>query len=233
MNYLCSTVNQLYQTTKNKRNPTSDGGAAFNATKMKPINYWPSNHENFAYNICCSCCARADIMQSVFGMPWWMGCCCVNIPQFRNAIRYQYRLTTSTENAEWFEECCLPFAFYEFTKIVGHIFGPFVMLCCQCAAVGVVVTHIQEEVATHSNRSEPNGITRPSRYLTRSETLPTAATAVASSPSTVIRNPLLSTAVAYEPPSAAEVVATATYVEMMPGQKSNAAGYSSVPAFEN
>lgn len=170
------------------------------------------------------------MMQNVFGMPWWMGCCCINIPYFRNAIRYQYRLTTSTENAEWIEECCLPFAFYECTKVVGHIFGPFVMLCCQFAAVGVVVTHIQEEIATHSNQSESNRIIRPTRYLTRSETqaLPNAATA----PS-VIRNPLLSTAVAYEPPSAAAVVATATYVEMMPGQKSTASGYASVPAFEN
>ena len=219
----------MYQTTKAKGNPTSDGGATFNTTKMKPINYWPSNHENFAYNMCCSCCAKADIMQNVFGMPWWMGCCCINIPYFRNAIRYQYRLTTSTENAEWIEECCIPFTFYELTKVIGHMFGPFVMLCCQFAGVGVVVTHIQEEIATHS--TSPGTTTRPSRYLTRVE-VPSNANATTtttfSTPASVIRNPLLPTAVAYEPPSA-----NATYVEMMPGQKPTASGYSSVPAFEN
>ena len=214
----------------------------FNTTKMKPMNYWPSNHENFAYNMCCSCCARGDIMQSVFGMPWWMGCCCIKLPYFRNAVRYQYRLTTSTENAEWIEECCIPFAFYKFTMFIGHIFGPFVMLCCQFAGVGVVVTHLQDEIAIHSAPGESSRATRPSRYLTRLDFPATAATTTTTStgmttatstPASVIRNPLLSTAAAYEPPSTSAVLATATYVEMMPGQKSTAAGYSSVPSFEN
>lgn len=114
---------------------------------MKPINIWPPNKKQFAYNLFCRSCSQADLLHRVFGMPWLLGFSCVNLPFFHNLIRYQYRLATANGRAEWIEEYILPSFFYGFvwTQLSQSEFS-LLKYCCLWTAEGIILNRIQDEV---------------------------------------------------------------------------------------
>ena len=99
----CS-VNQLYQSTKAYGNPTVNGGKVYNKQRFAR----PENDEGFLKRLCCAIfctqCTAGAAMERGVGMPFWMGCCCMNMCTARNIIRYQHRVVGN----DCIDECILP-----------------------------------------------------------------------------------------------------------------------------
>jgi hypothetical protein len=105
----CCVINQLYQTTSAKGNPTVDGGQQFN------VNYWISDTsvgcDSCIYACFCMPCSMGTILQDSVGMPFLMGCCFFNVFNTRNVVRYHYRISrTPKYNSDCLEECLRPLA---------------------------------------------------------------------------------------------------------------------------
>eukprot|EP01036_Dinobryon_divergens_P030878 gene30878-40188_t len=101
----CCVVNQLYQTTSRLGNPTTDGGKAFNTNDMLSV-----------------------------GMPWIMGCCCFNLFNARNVLRYQYRLR-SHNGSDCVEECLIPYMVYYLLGSLATMVACFIPCCYPCLFV--------------------------------------------------------------------------------------------------
>jgi Cys-rich protein (TIGR01571 family) len=83
----CCVTNQILQTTFIKGNPTHDGGAEYNHNLFIPNN----NIEfgAYCYSLFCLPCSVGEILSKSIGMPFLMGCLCMNICNARNLVRYQ------------------------------------------------------------------------------------------------------------------------------------------------
>lgn len=111
----CCVVNQLYQTTVAKGNPTpQSGGILYNTTPMGGERYGCCSMD-FCCACLCPCCSVGTILNEAIGMPWCLGCCCVPFWQARNFTRYHLRLqrTSCTGDGFWChgdckEECVMP-----------------------------------------------------------------------------------------------------------------------------
>ena len=88
----CCSVNQLYQTTKAYGAPAADAGRQFNTGAFTTQASNENCCRNCMYSLCCCPCAIGTTMSQSVDMPFWMGCCCVNICMARNVVRYQYRI---------------------------------------------------------------------------------------------------------------------------------------------
>ena len=66
----------------------------------------------------CSRCVVGDIVQNAYGMPWYLGCCCVGTFYARNTVRYHYRLETTSGANECMEECLIPIAYCQWVAPV-------------------------------------------------------------------------------------------------------------------
>lgn len=101
----CCSVNQLYQTSKRNGNPTSNGGRPYNTDVFRG-----DLRQNFLFNCLlstfCTPCSRGWVLQQSIGMPFWMGCCCVDTYEARNIVRYQYRIA-GEDNYELIAPCGL------------------------------------------------------------------------------------------------------------------------------
>ena len=88
----CCSVNQLYQTTKSYGNPAKFGGKLYNQELFRG----DIRKKDMAYNCflatCCNPCAVGSAMETSMGMPWLMGCACVNPFLARNLMRYHWRM---------------------------------------------------------------------------------------------------------------------------------------------
>lgn len=92
----CCVVNQMIQTSLKYGNPTLTRGHFFNT------NPWAnnrgcecvsaSNTNLLCYSLCCLPCSVGSTLEVALGMPFVIGCCCVNPFTARNLIRYQYRI---------------------------------------------------------------------------------------------------------------------------------------------
>lgn len=142
-----STVNQLYQTTAAKGNPTVDGGAAFNTNEM--VSNLGCSCIGCLYTFFCLPCTVGDLVNKAYGMPWCMGCCCMNLFTARNTIRYHYRLKTTSGGNECIEECALPYGVYCLLSILsGYVPCLWPITYCNCVALVLLSMNIQEEVKT-------------------------------------------------------------------------------------
>lgn len=117
----CCVINQLYQTTRFYGNPTTDGGAAFNANPMSIDSYNENYWQEFAMAMCCGRYVRAELLNGwcislqaesvlvnllsivfitteAIGMPFWLGFCNIAPCLARNLLRYQYRLMPESDN---------------------------------------------------------------------------------------------------------------------------------------
>lgn len=87
------------------------------------------------------------------GMPWYMGCCCVDVWMARNLIRYQHRL----KGNDLLEECALPFGL----RLLGNVVGN-VIPCAPCIVYGLfVVLSMQLLEETQKRAGDVDG--RPNR----------------------------------------------------------------------
>ena len=86
----CFVINQIYQTTMIKGNPSSDGGKMFN------INHFSTHSNNLCDDVCSACflqpCMIGSVVNHAVGMPYLLACLCMNVCTARNIIRYQYRI---------------------------------------------------------------------------------------------------------------------------------------------
>ncbi len=70
-------INQIYQTTLRRGNPTSDGGSQRNNQPFPP-NCCPPSCGYCCYGACCPQCMAAQSLNKNINFPCWMGLCCVN-----------------------------------------------------------------------------------------------------------------------------------------------------------
>lgn len=103
----CCVVNQIYQTTKIRRNVAQDGGRTYNQ-RPNPINPHTNQFHNCFRVLFCTPCTIGTMLNDAMGMPWYLGCCCMNFCIARNVLRYQFRYKAAT-NDDCLEECFFPF----------------------------------------------------------------------------------------------------------------------------
>jgi hypothetical protein len=88
-----------------KQNPSSDGGLEFN------INHFSTYNNNWCDNIFELCllqpCTVGRVVNHSIGMPFLLGCLCMNICFLRNIVRYHYRIKPTFEKDEY-DELCMP-----------------------------------------------------------------------------------------------------------------------------
>lgn len=108
----CCVANQLLQTTKMLGNPTSNGGVNYNTTNFN--NSFTQGDGALQRCLCsffCVPCMMGKIMEDSIGMPFWLGCFCVNPFAGRNIMRYHYRIRPYY-NDDNTEELLIPLGAY-------------------------------------------------------------------------------------------------------------------------
>ncbi len=70
-------VNQIYQTTLRRGNPTSDGGAQYNLNPLSK-DCCPPTCGYCCFSFWCPSCFMATALQKNIDMPYWLACCCVS-----------------------------------------------------------------------------------------------------------------------------------------------------------
>ena len=153
----CCSVNQLYQTTKTKKNPTSDGGRSFNTNPFES-KLGSGDCGAGCYACCCMPCFVGSTLERSVGMPFCMGCLCTNLCVARNMIRYHYRI----RGEDMQEECLTPC----FTYICGSFIAQFIpcIWCCIIPAIvafGVQLSSETDRKSSISNRRYFTGYSLP------------------------------------------------------------------------
>lgn len=132
----CCSVNQMLQTAVDRGNPSIGVGSRYNTRQFSSkAMYYCTGASNDAGNIAevdyeavpitfsqwlyacfCTPCAIGSSLETSTGLPFILGCCCVNPWYARNITRYQYRI----QGNEVTEECLGPLCLsYVFGGIVG------------------------------------------------------------------------------------------------------------------
>ena len=146
----CCVVNQLYQTTSIKGNPTTDGGAQFNTQSFTTT---PCNFVGCLYAFFCLSCSIGTILQDSVGMPFLLGCCCFNLFNARNVVRYQYRIKhRMNSTSDCSEECLLPWFVYVIANCTLTFFCPCFQICLFPFLCGAVVAIDMELLSESSTR---------------------------------------------------------------------------------
>ena len=104
----------------------------------------------------CSCCVIGDVVQNAYGMPWYLGCCCVGVFYARNTVRYHYRLKTKSGQGECVEECLIPYAVYCLVSALASTFFPPLTYCNLVALVSVIM-NLKHEVDLKSPNNTSKG----------------------------------------------------------------------------
>lgn len=174
----CCVANQAYQTAKDFGNPVTNGGRFANVhpftTRLPPPE---ASVQEYAYSFCCTPCAIGNIMERSVGMPWYLGCCCVNVVSARNIMRYQYRLKGDDVMEELVAPCCAH---------IGTHMAAQVCPCAGCflwAAYAAVTTQMSLESQGHAPSTVP--------YLSESHapSLPPGGSGVVITPVAMIEQP--------------------------------------------
>jgi hypothetical protein len=106
----CCTLNQLYQTIQSRGSVVVDTGSEYHTRSWEPVNFNSEGVDvfgTFVYSYFCNPCSNGQAMQMSLGMPFVLGCCCVNSFTAHNLIRYQYRIKPYVQR-DFFDECLLP-----------------------------------------------------------------------------------------------------------------------------
>ena len=143
----CCTINQIYQTTSAKRNPSADGGAPFN-TITAVANETGDPFARLVTSCFCLPCSVSNNLHEAVGMPHilgcaFMNCCCLNLCLGRNLIRYQFRLKPHSGD-DCFEECLIPCGIYCFGRVCSSIIP--CLWCIEWAAFAYVNSLLVKEV---------------------------------------------------------------------------------------
>jgi Cys-rich protein (TIGR01571 family) len=146
----CCAANQVYQTAKMRGSVVENGGREANVNEfVTPLPPPTATVQNYLYSCCCMPCAMGDIMERSFGMPWYLGCACVNVPLARNLMRYEYRI----KGNDVLEELVVPCG----ANCVSHVAQQCIP-CSGCflwAAYATVATQLGLEATAHPRSSGP------------------------------------------------------------------------------
>lgn len=123
-------INQLYQTTSTLGRPSETAGREYNVQDRALA---PDGKCSRCCEACfCMQCAVGSAMRNSMGMPYLLGCCCVNPCLAHNFLRYQYRIATA--NGDCTDECLFPGSLYT----IGLALGLFVPPVWGCVYLGFV-----------------------------------------------------------------------------------------------
>lgn len=164
----CCNANQLYQTTKRNGPASSNGGSVFNSGTFL-YSYGSGTFQDCLYSFFCMPCAIGTMLDRTMGMPWYLGCCCVNLCAARNLIRYQYRIRGN----DFVEECAIPYA----TKCVGDIvdkFFPPIWCCLYGFYVAASMQLLRETEARYNMQPRPDTQSHEGRYLVGGDAPPSS-----------------------------------------------------------
>lgn len=137
----CRVTNQLFQTTKDYRNPSTDGGAIFNVNQIRSI---PSRNEctNCLCSCCCIPCSVGKMMNDAVGTPYYLGCHCTPLFLARNLIRYQFRISPK-QNGDCMTECLILYVIYCLAGLAFTILPP--LWICVCLAIwGALISVVMQ-----------------------------------------------------------------------------------------
>jgi hypothetical protein len=157
----CCSANQLYQTSKARGNPTPDGGILHNTGVFKS-ELGSGSASTCLYTFCCMPCAKGTMLEKSvssnnvptlcpywhsfyakwfqMGMPFIIGCCCVNVCATRNLLRYQYRIRGN----DFLEDLVVPLSLSCVGSTLGGLFAP--LRCLPYAFYTVVGMQLFEEI---------------------------------------------------------------------------------------
>ena len=162
----CCVINQLLQTTAQKGNPTTDGGKRFNVNPISTAQY---NCGACMYASFCMPCSIGSIMSESVGMPFLLGCLCLNLFNAKNIVRYHYRLR-GENSSDCIEECATPFCFYCVANLIANAVAlafPLLYVCLFPAICGSLIgvnLALQHEASTKKSgemRSYLRGYSAP------------------------------------------------------------------------
>ena len=102
-------ANQLYQETKARKNPTTDGGRLKNVLANTPKPDGTSGTE-FVKAAVGSCFFTGAHMNKAIGLPVLLGTVLLPLFTARQLIRYQYRIGSIDDDI--IAECCIPCCMY-------------------------------------------------------------------------------------------------------------------------
>ena len=177
----CCVVNQLYQTTSAKGNPTTDGGAQFNTQSFTAT---PCNCLGCLYATFCMPCSIGTFLQDSVGMPFLLGCCCFNLFNARNVVRYQYRIKPNINTtSDCVEECLIPWAVYTCGNFIVSCFCPCFNICLFPFFCGAVVLIDMELLSESSIRKGGQNQAYLRGYSLPQTTAPDIQTIVVNAPS--------------------------------------------------
>lgn len=162
----CCVTNQVYQTTKRYRNPSNDGGKQFNTKRFEFAPNTEPCCSNCLYTFFCYSCSIGSSLNRAMGMPFCLGCCCVNVCTARNLMRYQYRIYGD----DVCDDCYVPFGIV-CASFVCSSFFPFIWIISAPYFIALTMQLVTES----KGRSEIEGNGR--RYLEPHERDFTPATA--------------------------------------------------------
>lgn len=141
----CCTINQMIQTTNEKKNPSTNGGKPFNTRAFSA-----QGSSNQFYQclcaLCCMPCSVGEFLQKGVGMPYLLGCFCAPLFYARNIIRYQYRIRPES-SSDCMTECVVPYAYYCCMNCLLSIIAGFIpcVYCCVCPVIwGPLVAMIMQ-----------------------------------------------------------------------------------------
>ncbi|CAE7362170.1 unnamed protein product [Symbiodinium microadriaticum] len=104
-------------------------------------------------------CAMGSLLENGMGMPWYMGCCCVNVCTARNLLRYQYRI----HGNDFVEECAIPYGIKCIGDMLGPAFLPIWPLLYGFFVAGAM--QLTQEVEARRPEIVPRGFDQEGRYL--------------------------------------------------------------------
>lgn len=149
----CCVVNQLYQTTAARGNPTTDGGTSFNV-KLMPQDAQSNTCIACLESFCCMPCTTATMLEDSMGMPWFLGLCCTNFFVARNFIRYQFRYKPVSSD-DCMEECLLPTCTYYIGGIIANCLP--CIYCVICGGLVALVMNLKSAVEAEKSKQPPPG----------------------------------------------------------------------------
>lgn len=151
-------MNQLYQTTVAKGNPSRSGGLPFNTNVFPPIET-NANFSRWLKAFCCMPCSQGDILYHAVGMPYFLGCCCMNLFTTRNIFRYQYRIKPHSGD-DVVDECLFPTGMVFLNSACQQI--PC-FSCAVCALYSAITLSMLKEI-------DSRPVNHTKQYLSESET---------------------------------------------------------------
>lgn len=155
-------VNQLYQTTAQRGNPTVSLGRSFNTENFQTQ---PGQNQEFfkncmdcCYSAFCMPCVNGTLLNDSIGLPFLVGCCCSSFCQTRNIIRYQYRI----RGDDCLEDCVAPFG------VVCAAYCCSILIPCSfCIAWPYFIAMTMQLISETESRNRGLGVP-PNKYMSES-----------------------------------------------------------------